>query len=79
MLHFKVWCDMTTDGGGFTLIAHKTSAVTWTVPSNNTRVDPFSSHQWSSALGNASVMDFRIQVSTSSNFSDTKAHWLAFF
>ncbi|CAB4020794.1 Hypothetical predicted protein, partial [Paramuricea clavata] len=67
---------MSTDGGGFALLAHKTSAITWTVPSNYTRVDPFTSHQWSSVLGNASIMDFRVQVSTSNNFSDTKAHWL---
>ena len=72
---------MTMDGGGFSLIAHKTSAVTWTVPSNNTRVDRFSSHQWSSALGNASVMDFRVQLSTSNNFRDKKAHchWFVIF
>ena len=67
------------DGEGFSLIAHKTSAVTWTVPFHNTRVDPFSSHQWYSALGNASVMDFRVQLSTSNNFHDKKAHWFVIF
>ena len=67
---------MTTDGGGYILIGHKTSPITWTVPSNSTRVDPFTSHQWSSELGNASIMDFRVQISTSNDFADTKAHWL---
>ena len=67
---------MTTDGGGFMLIGRKNTSVTWTVPSNDNTVEPFGDPHWISSLGNAPVMDFRVQVATQENFKSTKAHWL---
>ncbi|XP_028413259.1 uncharacterized protein LOC114536107 [Dendronephthya gigantea] len=72
----RIYCDMTTDGGGFALIGKLNSSVTWKVPSKNTTVDPFGKSQWSSDLGDAPVLDFRIQISTTENFEKTKAHWI---
>ncbi|XP_028413234.1 fibrinogen gamma chain-like [Dendronephthya gigantea] len=66
---------MTTDGGGFALIGKLNSSVTWKVPSKNTTVDPFGESQWSSDLGDAPVLDFRIQISTTENLAKTNAHW----
>ena len=66
---------MTTDGGGFALIGKLNSSVTWRVPSKNTTVDPFGEAQWSSDLCDASVLDFRIQISTIENFAKANAHW----
>lgn len=66
---------MTTDGGGFMLIGRKNNSVTWTVPSNDNPVDPFGVPHWSSALGDAPILDFRVQMATSDNFKETKAHW----
>ncbi|XP_028391389.1 uncharacterized protein LOC114516186 [Dendronephthya gigantea] len=71
----RVYCDMTTDGGGFALIGKLNSSVTWKVPSKNTTVDPFGESQWSSDLGDAPVLDFRIQVSTTENIAKANAHW----
>ncbi|XP_028416631.1 uncharacterized protein LOC114540704 [Dendronephthya gigantea] len=71
----KVWCDMTTDGGGFILFGYQNSSVTWNVPSTNKPVDPFDSPRWSSVLGNTPILDIRVQVSSSAEFKDTKAHW----
>lgn len=66
---------MTTDGGGFMLIGRKNDSKTWSVPSNDYPVEPFGFPHWSSALGNAPILDFRVQVATKENFDDTKAHW----
>ncbi|XP_046843366.1 uncharacterized protein LOC124437432 isoform X2 [Xenia sp. Carnegie-2017] len=72
----KVWCDMKTDGGGFTLVARKYDAVTWDIPSIDKPVHPFSKGKyWTSQLGDAPILDFRIQLSTSDSFDDTKSHW----
>ena len=75
-LCYKVWCDMTTDGGGFMLVGRKNNSITWTVPSNDYPVEPFGSPHWSSALGDAPILDFGVQVATSEDFKETKAHWL---
>ena len=57
------------------LIGRKTSAVTWTVPSNNTPVEPFGKPHWSSSLGDTPIVDFRVQVATQEDFRKTKSHW----
>lgn len=72
---FKVFCDMTTDGGGFILVGHTNTSVTWTVPSNDKPVEPFGKPHWISSLGNTPMIDFRVQVATQENFETTKAHW----
>ena len=69
---------MTTDGGGFMLIGHKNNSITWTVPSNDNPVEPLGFPHWSSALGDAPVQDFRVQMSTGKDFKQTKAHWYVF-
>ena len=66
---------MTTDGGGWILIDRKNNSITWSVPSNNKTVEPYGDPHWSSSLGNAPILDFRVQVATSENFKATKAHW----
>ena len=71
----KVFCDMTTDGGGFILVGRKNTSVTWTVPSNDKPVEPLGDPHWISSLGNAPIVDFRVQVATQENFKSTKAHW----
>jgi hypothetical protein len=71
----QVWCDMSTDGGGWVLVGRKNNSVTWTVPSNNKPVEPFGEPHWSSSLGDAQVVDFRVQVATKEDFKSTRAHW----
>lgn len=71
----KAWCDVTTDGGGFVLVAKKDDPVTWTVPSSKETVDPHGKPHWSSTFGKVEMLDIRFQISTTSNFKDTKAHW----
>ncbi|XP_046848421.1 uncharacterized protein LOC124441980 isoform X2 [Xenia sp. Carnegie-2017] len=72
----KVWCDMKTDGGGFILVARKHDAITWNVPSKDKPVNPSGKDKyWTSQLGDLPILDFRIQMSTSDSFVDTKAHW----
>ena len=72
----QVWCDMKTDGGGYILVARKHDAITWDVPSKDQPVEPHSSETyWTSQLGDAPILDFRVQFSTSDSFDDTKAHW----
>ena len=66
---------MTTDGGGFILVGRKNTSVTWTVPSNNKPVEPFADPHWTSSLGNAPIIDFRVQMASAENFKTTTAHW----
>ena len=66
---------MTTDGGGFILIGRKNTSVTWTVPSSDKTVEPLGEPHWTSALGNAPIVDFRVQVARTESFKTTKAHW----
>jgi hypothetical protein len=75
LIYLKVFCDMTTDGGGFILVGRKNTSVTWTVPSNNKPVEPFGDPHWTSSLGNAPIIDFRVQMASAENFKTTKAHW----
>jgi hypothetical protein len=57
------------------LVAKKDDPVTWTVPSTNETVDPHGKPHWSSTFGKVEMLDIRFQISTTSNFKDTKAHW----
>ena len=67
---------MKTDGGGYMLVARKHDAITWDIPSKDETADPKSTEKyWTSQLGDAPILDFRIQLSTSDSFDDTKAHW----
>ena len=66
---------MTTDGGGFMLVGRKNNSITWSVPSNNMPVEPYGEPHWSSSLGDAPIMDFRIQMANKQDFRATKAHW----
>ncbi|XP_028393389.1 uncharacterized protein LOC114517771 [Dendronephthya gigantea] len=71
----KLWCDVNTDGGGFTLVGMTDSPVTWTIPTNSTPVDPKGPPHWSSELGDLQILDFRVQISSDNTFEGTKAHW----
>ena len=66
---------MTTDMGGFILFGYQDSSITWNVPSTNESVEPYGSPRWSSVLGNAPILDIRVQLSTSKKFKDTKSDW----
>ena len=57
------------------LIGRKRNASTWSVPSSNEVVEPLGSPHWSSAFGDAPVLDFRVQMATKESFGNTKAHW----
>lgn len=61
------------------LIGRKNNSITWSVPSNDYPVEPFGDPHWSSALGDAAILDFRVQMATSENFMETKAHWYTIF
>ena len=67
---------MKTDGGGYALIARKHDAITWDIPSKDETVDPKSVDTfWTSQLGDAPILDFRVQFADSDSFDATKAHW----
>ncbi|CAB3999647.1 Hypothetical predicted protein [Paramuricea clavata] len=53
----------------------KNSPVTWNLPSNEKPVDPMGPPHWSSKFGDVNIEDVAIQISTTKNFEDTKAHW----
>ncbi|XP_028411771.1 uncharacterized protein LOC114534515 [Dendronephthya gigantea] len=71
----KSWCDVETDGGGFLLIGVKDTPETWAIPSKASFIHPHGKPMWSSAFGDQEILDFRVQISTSKNFRDTRAHW----
>jgi hypothetical protein len=66
---------MTTDVGGYMLVGKANSSVTWTVPSSDRSLQPYGDPQWASNLGDAPILDFRIQVSKAEDLSKTSAHW----
>ena len=58
------------------LVARKHDAITWDIPSKDQAADPKSSEKyWTSQLGDASILDFRVQISDTDSFDNTKAHW----
>jgi hypothetical protein len=69
---------MTTDGGGYILMGKMDSSITWNVPSTADPVEPNGAQHWASNLGEATVVDFRVQMATAEDFSNTVAHWLVF-
>ena len=71
----KVWCDMTTNDGGYMLFGRTNSSITWTVPSSTIPVEPYGDPHWASHLGDAPILDFRIQMSSAEDLSKTLAHW----
>ena len=75
VLFVQVYCDMTTDGGGYILLGYINDTVTWDVPSNNKTVKPSDDPHWSSEFGYVPVLDFRIQVASGNDIEKTRAHW----
>ena len=71
----KVWCDMTTNDGGYMLFGRTNSSITWTVPSSTIPVEPYGDPHWASHLGDAPILDVRIQMSIAEDLSKTLAHW----
>ena len=69
------WCDVQTDSGGFLLIGVKNTPETWAIPSKASFIHPRGKPMWSSAFGDREVLDFRVQISTTKDFHDTRAHW----
>ena len=57
------------------LVGVTNSYVTWDVPSDLSLVIPSDTKHWSAVFGNMDVLDFRIQLSTSKRFVDTKSDW----
>jgi hypothetical protein len=77
-ISFKMWCDMTTDGGGYILIGRMNTSVTWSLPSNDIPVGPFGEPHWSSSVGDAPILDFKVQMATKDDFKSTIAHWCVY-
>jgi hypothetical protein len=57
------------------LVGKKKGPKTWSVPSTSIPLQPFGDAHWLSSLGDAPIMDFRIQIATADDFKNTKAHW----
>lgn len=57
------------------LVGSKDSPVSWTVPSNAQMVTPQGPPHWASEFGNAPMIEFRVQVSTTNDPADVKADW----
>lgn len=66
---------MTTDGGGYFLAGRINNSVTWTVPSNDIPVEPYGHAHWASNLGEAQILDFRVQMGTAEDLQKAKADW----
>ena len=66
---------MITDGGGYMLFGRTNTSVTWTVPSSNDAVEPYGNPHWASHLGDAPILDLRIQVARTEDLSKPLAHW----
>ena len=57
------------------LVGHKDSPESWTLPSYLSVVAPDGKPHWSSVLGNASMVEFRIQISVTKSPKQTTADW----
>ena len=74
---FQVYCDMTTDDGGWILIGRIDQPSMWNVPSSTELVHPTEGPQhWTSRLGSFRLTDFRVMFSTTADpSSEIKANW----
>lgn len=57
------------------LIGVLDTPVTWNISSNSSFLNPQSQAMWSSEFGELEVLDFRVQISTTRDFHNTRAHW----
>ncbi|XP_062512749.1 uncharacterized protein LOC134188597 [Corticium candelabrum] len=74
-----VYCDMTTDGGGWLLIGKAFQPNMRNVRPTSKPLTLTSEQGWSNIFPSIIVNDFRVQFSTSRAMEDTKANWYYHF